>query len=257
MAVDAGKMKAQIEQMLRKNKALTEKEVKEALAKSFRTSVEKIGAGPIRSVRKALGIDRPGAIAHAKAMLGKDSALEAKKVIDTIMEKFGIRLGPPDVSRLRPRKAKTGRAITKARAAKAAKAAKAEKAAKPAVVVVESAPVEPAPVESAPAPAVVDAPAVPAPARRRGRPAGRPGRRPGRPARRAPAAAPSPATAPTVVTTAELVPAEAVSESASAPMVSVEPTPSRGIISLHFEGKGAPEDLAAFFRSLAERAGRI
>lgn len=96
---------------LKKNKALTEREVKAAIGKVFKLNPKTISAGVIRDVRKRLGIDRPGAIAYAKAMLKKDPVLEAKKVIETVGGKFGIRLGPPDVSRLRPAGSKRQRAV--------------------------------------------------------------------------------------------------------------------------------------------------
>jgi hypothetical protein len=101
---------------LKKNKALTERELKAAIGKAFKLNPKTISAGVIREVRKRLGIDRPGAIAYAKAMLKKDPVLEAKKVIDTVGAKFGIRLGPPDVSRLRPAGSKRQRAARAARA---------------------------------------------------------------------------------------------------------------------------------------------
>ena len=104
--------------LLRKNKALTEREVKAALGKAFKMNPKTISAGIIRDVRKRLGIDRPGAIAYAKSMLRKDPVLEAKKVIDAVGSKFGVRLGPPDVSRLRPAGSKRRRA-TRAAAPKA------------------------------------------------------------------------------------------------------------------------------------------
>ncbi len=96
---------------LKKNKTLTEREVKAAIGKAFKLNPKTISAGVIRDVRKRLGIDRPGAIAYAKAMLKKDPVLEAKKVIETVGGKFGIRLGPPDVSRLRPAGSKRQRAV--------------------------------------------------------------------------------------------------------------------------------------------------
>jgi hypothetical protein len=102
---------------LKKNKALTEREVKAAIGKAFKLNPKTISAGVIRDVRKRLGIDRPGAIAYAKAMLKKDPVLEAKKVIETVGGKFGIRLGPPDVSRLRPAGSKRQRAVRVARTA--------------------------------------------------------------------------------------------------------------------------------------------
>ena len=91
---------------LKKNKALTEREVKAAIGKAFKLNPKTISAGVIRDARKRLGIDRPGAIAFAKAMLKKNPVLEAKKVIDAVGSKFGVRLGPPDVSRMRPGKSR-------------------------------------------------------------------------------------------------------------------------------------------------------
>jgi hypothetical protein len=102
--------------LLRKNKALTEREVKAAMGKAFKLNPKKISAGVIREVRKRLGIDRPGAIAFAKAMLKKDPVLEAKKVIDAVGSRFGVRLGPPDVSRLRPAGSRRRRAVRSASA---------------------------------------------------------------------------------------------------------------------------------------------
>ena len=88
--------------LLKKSKALTEREVKAAIGQAFKLNPKTISAGVIREARKRLGIDRPGAIAFAQAMLKKNPVLEAKKVIDADGSKFGVRLGPPDVSRLRP-----------------------------------------------------------------------------------------------------------------------------------------------------------
>lgn len=88
--------------LLKRNKSLTEREVKAAIGKAFKLNPKSISAGIIRDARKRLGIDRPGAIAFAQSMLKKNPVLEAKKVIDAVGSKFGVRLGPPDVSRLRP-----------------------------------------------------------------------------------------------------------------------------------------------------------
>jgi len=104
MTLDTGKVRTYVADLLKKNKALTEREVKAAVGKAFKVSPKNVGAGVIREVREAFGIDRPGALAFAKKMLTENPALEAKKVIDAIGGKFGIRLGAPDVSRLRPRK---------------------------------------------------------------------------------------------------------------------------------------------------------
>jgi hypothetical protein len=121
MALDTGKVRAFVTDQLKKNKALTEKEVKAAIGRAFKVNPRDVGAGIIREVREGLGIDRPGAIAFARKMLTQDPNLEAKKVIGAIGAKFGIRLGPPDVSRLRPRK--KGKGGPRLRARKAAAAA--------------------------------------------------------------------------------------------------------------------------------------
>ena len=91
--------------------------MKAAIGKAFKLNPKTISAGVIRDVRKRLGIDRPGAIAYAKALLKKNPVLEAKKVIESVGGKFGIRLGPPDVSRLRPAGSKRQRAVRTVRAA--------------------------------------------------------------------------------------------------------------------------------------------
>jgi len=105
MAEQPEKVSAFVTDLLKKNKALTEREVKAAIGKAFKLNPKSVSAGVIRGVRAALGIDRPGALAFARKMLAEKPTLEAKKVIRTIAAKFGIRLGPPDVSRLRPRRA--------------------------------------------------------------------------------------------------------------------------------------------------------
>lgn len=104
MALESGKVRTFVTDLLKKNKDLTEKEVKAAIGKAFKVNPRDVGAGVIRNVREALGIDRPGALAFGRKMLTQDPTLEAKKVIGAIGAKFGIRLGAPDVSRLRPRK---------------------------------------------------------------------------------------------------------------------------------------------------------
>ncbi len=119
MAEQPEKVSAFVTDLLKKNKALTEREVKAAIGKAFKLNPKSVSAGVIRAVRAALGIDRPGALAFARKMLAEKPTLEAKKVIGTIAAKFGIRLGPPDVSRLRPRRA--GAAPRRGRPPKVAK----------------------------------------------------------------------------------------------------------------------------------------
>jgi len=99
---NVAKVRGFVTDLLKKNRALTEREVKGAIGRAFKLNPKTISAGVIRDVRKKLGIDRPGAIAYARALLDKNPVLEAKKVIEEIGRRFGIRLGAPDVSRLRP-----------------------------------------------------------------------------------------------------------------------------------------------------------
>lgn len=87
--------------LLTKNKALTEKEVLEHVKGTSRKE--------IRALRVSLGIDRQSAIADARGRLAKEPGLPAGRLISDILAAYGVRLGPPDVSRLRPVKKKTGR----------------------------------------------------------------------------------------------------------------------------------------------------
>ncbi|MBK9063642.1 MAG: hypothetical protein IPL89_10670 [Acidobacteria bacterium] len=102
MDKNVAKIRGFVTDLLKKNKNLTEREVKAAIGRAFKLNPKTISAGVIRDVRKKLGIDRPGAIAFAKALLDKNPVLEAKKVIEEVGTRFGVRLGAPDVSRLRP-----------------------------------------------------------------------------------------------------------------------------------------------------------
>ena len=82
MATDMDKVRQAAEALLKENKALNEKDVKAALAKSFRVKPADIGAGLIREVRRKLGIDRPAALAWARAYLVKAPTTDAKTVIE-------------------------------------------------------------------------------------------------------------------------------------------------------------------------------
>ena len=55
MAFETGKVRAFVTDLLKKNKALTEKEVKAAIGKAFKLNPREVGAGVIREVREALG----------------------------------------------------------------------------------------------------------------------------------------------------------------------------------------------------------
>lgn len=84
--------------LLTKKKHLTEKEV---LAQVNGTDRKQI-----RAIRVSLGIDRQSAISDARGRLMKEPSLPANRLIDEIMATYGVRLGAPDVSRLRPKKVK-------------------------------------------------------------------------------------------------------------------------------------------------------
>lgn len=109
MPVDADRLRQVVESLLKNDKSLNEKDVKAAAGKQLKVRVEEIGAGAIREVRRKLGIDRPAALAWARAHLAKAPTTEARVVIEAVAEKFGIRLGPPDVTRLRPKEARRPR----------------------------------------------------------------------------------------------------------------------------------------------------
>ena len=109
MATDGEKLRQTVEALLKENKALNEKDVKVAAAKALKLKPAEIGAGVIRDVRRKMGIDRPTALAWARTLLAKEPTTEARVVIDAIAEKFGIRVGPPDVTRLRPKEARRPR----------------------------------------------------------------------------------------------------------------------------------------------------
>ncbi len=111
MAIDLEKLRAQVRDLLEQNKGLTEKEVKEKAARTLRVKPADVSGGIVREVRKSMGIDRPSALSFARDVLKKDPGMEARTLIQAVGERFGIRIGPPDVSRLRPAsaKARTGR----------------------------------------------------------------------------------------------------------------------------------------------------
>lgn len=176
MAVDTDRLHQVVESLLKGNKSLNEKDVKVAAGKQLRVRPEEIGAGAIREVRRKLGIDRPSALAWARALLAKAPTTEAKVVIDGVAERFGIRLGPPDVTRLRPQEARRPRKNGRKKAGRA----------------------------KVLRPEVVDA------AARKGR-------------------------------------------GKAAPEPTVVPGPVKGEVSVTFQGRGTPEDLARFFLSLSKK----
>lgn len=95
-------VKAVVLRLLKAKKGLTEREVKAVVARELGLGAKPMSTRTIRDVRRSLGIDRPRALAWARHLLAKNPRLEAKKVITDLNEQFGIRLSPPDVTRLRP-----------------------------------------------------------------------------------------------------------------------------------------------------------
>lgn len=181
MATEQDKLRQATESILKENKTLNERDVKNALGKMLKMKPAEIGAGVIREVRRKLGIDRPAALAWARAQLRKAPTTEARIVIEAVAEKFGIRLGPPDVTRLRPAEARRPRKNGRKKHGRAARQAVLK-------------------------PEVVDA----TPKRGRGK-------------------------------------AAKVAEPV------VVPGPVKGEVSVTFQGRGIPEDLARFFLSLSKK----
>lgn len=133
MALSAAKARVAIRALLKEKKSLNEKQVKESAAKVLGVAPAEVGGGLIRDVRRTMGIDRPAALAFAKQALAKDPQIPARKLIDELGQRFGIRIGPPDVSRLRPASVKATRRAGRPPKAKTAKAkAKAARTPKPA-----------------------------------------------------------------------------------------------------------------------------
>lgn len=180
MATDMDRLRQTVESILKEDKSLNERDVKAAAGKTLKIKPAEIGAGVIREVRRKLGIDRPSALAWARTLLTKAPTTEARVVIEGVAEKFGIRVGPPDVTRLRPKESvrprKNGR----------------KKAGRPA----EAKVLQPEVVEAAP---------------KKGR-----------------------------------------GKAAKAPEPVVAPGPAKGEVSVTFQGRGNPEDLARFFLSLSK-----
>lgn len=240
MSVDTGKVRAAVESTLKETKTLTEREVKAAVARLLKTKPGAIAATVIRDVRKAMGIDRPAAMAFARQLIRKDPTAPAKNVIEAVAARYGVRIGAPDVSRMRPEKSKraTGRRAASAgrprrgaekavKAGKTPRAVKAVKAPKTEMADKASAPA----VEVSPAPAPVKVRKVRGNGRRRGRGKGK--------AKAVPAAV-------------EAGPVLKVVQAAAA-RAKAAPT-VKGAVTVTFEGTGHPDDLAEFFLSLARKS---
>lgn len=100
-------VKSYIADILTKNKALTERGVHLMVRRRFKLGRKRFGR-VIREVRRGLGIDRPRALIYARSVLARNPTLEAKKLIKDLAERFGISIGAPDVSRLRPKRSNRG-----------------------------------------------------------------------------------------------------------------------------------------------------
>lgn len=181
MGIDPERLRQTVESLLKDNKALNERDVKVAVGKALKVKPAEIGAGVIREVRRKLGIDRPAALAWARALLAKAPTTEARVVIEAVAEKFGIRVGPPDVTRLRPKEARRPRKNGRKKAGRAGS----PKVLKPEVV--------------------------------------------------------------------ETAPKKGRGKAARFPEPVVEAGPVKGEVSVTFQGRGIPEDLARFFLSLSKK----
>ena len=82
MATDMDRLRQTVESILKENKSLNERDVKAAVGKLLKIKPADIGAGVIREVRRKLGIDRPAALAWARARLTKAPTTEARVVIE-------------------------------------------------------------------------------------------------------------------------------------------------------------------------------
>lgn len=118
MASETDRLRQTVESLLKGDKSLNERDVKVAAGKALKMKPAEIGAGIIREVRRKMGIDRPAALAWARNLLTKAPTTEARVVIDGVAEKFGIRVGPPDVTRLRPKESRRPRKNGRKKAAK-------------------------------------------------------------------------------------------------------------------------------------------
>jgi hypothetical protein len=181
MATDMDRLRQTVESILKEDKSLNERDVKAAAGKALKIKPAEIGAGVIREVRRKLGIDRPSALAWARTLLTKAPTTEARVVIEGVAEKFGIRVGPPDVTRLRPKESRRPRKNGRKKAGRPAAEAKV---------------LQPEVVEATP---------------KKGR-----------------------------------------GKAAKAPEPVVVPGPVKGEVSVTFQGRGNPEDLARFFHSLSK-----
>ena len=116
------RVKAVVVRLLKAKKGLTEREVKVAVARELGLGVKPMSVRVIRDVRRSLRIDRPRALAWARHLLAKNPRLEARKVITDLSERFGVRLSPPDVTRLRPNRKEQPRTTKTKRRVKPGKA---------------------------------------------------------------------------------------------------------------------------------------
>ncbi len=82
MATDTDRLRHTVESILKEDKSLNERDVKTAVGKVLKMKPADIGAGVIREVRRKLGIDRPSALAWARALLTKAPTTEARVIIE-------------------------------------------------------------------------------------------------------------------------------------------------------------------------------
>lgn len=85
-----------VQALLEKQKYRTEAEVMERVKGATRPM--------IRAVRRHLGIDRPSCLADVRKALEDHPEWKGAAAISYARSRYGIQLGAPDVSRLRPKK---------------------------------------------------------------------------------------------------------------------------------------------------------
>ncbi len=85
-----------VQALLMKQNYRTEAEVLERIKGATRPM--------IRAVRRDLGIDRPSCLADIRGRLATEPKWSGAGAISYALRHYGIQLGAPDVSRLRPKK---------------------------------------------------------------------------------------------------------------------------------------------------------
>jgi hypothetical protein len=89
---------SQLMTMLRANKSVNERQLKKDAAR--RLGRKDVPLPAIREARRKLGIDRGSAQREAQKML-RSGKMSGPQIIEAIQKRFGVKLFPPELSRLR------------------------------------------------------------------------------------------------------------------------------------------------------------